>query len=256
MNLDDITAMILTFNEEANIVRTLEALSWASTVLIVDSYSTDHTLELVKQFPNVEVVQRKFDHFADQCNFGLQHIKTSWVLSLDADYVCPASLYSELKSLTLNKVGYRARFRYGIFGHALRASLYPPRTVLYAKEYASYARDGHAHRVQIDGECGELKSAILHDDRKPLCVWLYSQIRYALQEAEKLSSKCDLSWKDRIRKQVLIAPVLTPLYCLFVKGLLFDGRAGLYYTMQRTFAEFMLSLVLLDNMLREHPKNP
>src|SRR5262245_16448781 len=97
--LDQITVLILTFNEAPNIRRTLEKLTWAKEILIVDSFSTDETLEIAKTFSQTRVVQRKFDTFAGQCNFGLGQVKTEWVLSLDADYVLSDDLNRELARL-------------------------------------------------------------------------------------------------------------------------------------------------------------
>jgi glycosyltransferase involved in cell wall biosynthesis len=252
MDLDQVTPLILTYNEESNIAHTLKAISWARSIIVVDSYSTDSTLQILSGFPNVTVIQRSFDHFADQCNFGISNINTKWVLSLDADYICSDSLAKEIINLNDSNSGYRASFQYGVYGKALRASLYPPRTVLYEREKAHYIRDGHAHRVQIQGKIGDLASTILHDDRKPLTHWVQSQTKYAEHEAIKLTdtNNSNLGWKDRIRKTPLLAPLLTFFYCLFVKGLILDGRAGLHYTMQRVFAELILSLTILDQKLR------
>src|SRR5271165_4085026 len=91
--------MILTFNEEANIGRTLDKLTWAQKILIIDSGSTDHTLEIVGRYPQTVVIQRDFDTAALQCNFGLSHVKSEWVLSLDADYVLSDELISEIAAL-------------------------------------------------------------------------------------------------------------------------------------------------------------
>ena len=95
MDLRKITPLILTYDEEANIGRTLERLTWAEQILVIDSYSTDATLDILDEYPQVEVVQRSFDNFASQCNFGLQHICTEWILSLDADYVLSDELVDE-----------------------------------------------------------------------------------------------------------------------------------------------------------------
>ncbi len=137
--LTEITPLILTFNEAPNIRRTLEKLTWAKEILVVDSFSTDETLEIVKSFPQTRIVQRKFDTFAGQCNFGLGEIKTEWVLSLDADYVLSDDLNREIAQLKSENdiAGYRAGFTFLIYGHRLRASLYPPRTVLYRKSAAT-----------------------------------------------------------------------------------------------------------------------
>src|SRR5688572_30281874 len=177
----DLTALIITFNERENIERTLGALAWVENILLVDSFSTDDTLALAKAArPDVKVVQRAFDSFAGQCNFGLAQIDTSWVLSLDADYVLTPELVQELKRLELREeiAGYAAQFRYCIFGRPLRSTIYPPRTVLYRRDRARYENEGHGHRVRINGLVEPLRGKIDHDDRKPLSRWLRSQDSY------------------------------------------------------------------------------
>jgi glycosyltransferase involved in cell wall biosynthesis len=252
--LNEITPMILTFNEEANIGRTLDKLTWAQKILIIDSGSTDHTLEIVNRYSQAVAIQRKFDTAALQCNFGLAHVKSEWILSLDADYVMSDELISEIAALRPNSQvqGFRARFVYRIFGRSLQASLYPSRAVLYRKSNARYVDEGHTQRVQIDGETANLIHAIYHDDRKPISRWFSSQARYASLEASHLLSRdgSALGSVDRIRLLIVVAPVLTFFYVLFIKLCLFDGWAGWYYTLQRVCAEIMLSIELLDRRLR------
>ncbi len=255
--LAEITPLILTFNEAPNIQRTLEKLTWAKEILVVDSFSTDETLEIVKSFPQTRIVQRKFDTFAGQCNFGLSEIKTEWVLSLDADYVLSDDLNREIAQLkSENSIsGYRTGFTFLIYGHRLRASLYPLRTVLYRKSAASYRDEGHGHRVQINGDIVDLRATVYHDDRKPLERWLAEQNKYALIEAKALSSTPPekLNFPDRIRRRIFLAPILIFFYTLFVKGVVLDGWPGWFYVFQRTVAEAILSLRLLQMKL-ETPK--
>ncbi len=230
----------------------LERLRWAQRVLIIDSFSTDSTLEIVREFPNTCVIQRDFDHFADQCNFGLKHVSTVWTLSLDADYICPEFLSEEIRELSEECGGYRSTFRYCVYGSPLRATLYPPRLVLYRTAAACYVRDGHAHKVVVSGQERTLRCVIDHDDRKPLGRWLESQSAYVSLEADKLTAPDSgpLGWKDRLRLQIAFAPFLTAVYCLFWRLLILDGRAGLFYTLQRVYAELLLSLELLDRKLK------
>lgn len=249
--LAQITPLILTYNEAPNLARTLEQLKWASQVLVVDSFSTDRTLEIARTFPNVRIIQRKFDSFASQCNFGLEHLTTAWVLSLDADYVLTPEFIAELRSLDLSAStcsGYTARFRYCVYGRPLRGTLYPPRTVLYRRDKAHYIDDGHAHRVQIDGKVGQLRSFIDHDDRKNLSRWLASQDKYMVLEVRKLLNAplSQLSRTDRIRRRKTLAPLLALVYCLFWKQLILDGWPGWYYTLQRVLAETLLSIHLIE----------
>jgi glycosyltransferase involved in cell wall biosynthesis len=269
-----ITPLILTFNEAPNIRRTLEKVAWAMEILIVDSFSTDETLEIVKDFPQARIVQRKFDTFAGQCNFGVEQIKTEWVLSLDADYVLSEELNRELVGMKpdVGIAGYRAAFTYCVYGKPLRATLYPPRTVLYRKALARYHDEGHGHRVQINGSVVSLQGKILHDDRKPLERWFSEQIKYANREAEFLgkaesgkqrtedrqkgevsnqwSVVSGLTWPDRIRQKIILAPFLIFFYTLFGKGLILDGWPGWFYVFQRTLAEMILSLKLLEQKLK------
>lgn len=252
-----VTPMILTFNEAPNIGRTLEKLAWAADIVVVDSGSTDGTLDILSAHPAVRVVHRRFDDFASQCNFGLQQVRTEWALSLDADYVLSDDLIGEMSSLdpAPGTAGFAARFTYCVHGRPLRASLYPPRTVLYRRSLANYQADGHGHKVRIDGPVSVLSSPILHDDRKPLERWFGEQIRYAGAEAAKLSSAnpADLNRADRIRRMIWCAPLLVPAYVLLAKGLILDGWPGWFYTLQRTLSEIMLSLRLLEKRLERKP---
>lgn len=78
--LAQLTPLLLTYNEEPNIDRTLGGLGWARRIVVIDSGSSDRTLELLAAYSQVEVLTRSFDSFANQCNFGLQHIDTPWML--------------------------------------------------------------------------------------------------------------------------------------------------------------------------------
>ena len=202
--LEKITPLILTFNEAPNINRTLERLSWAKTIVVVDSYSTDKTLEILHLYPQVQIFQREFDSFASQCNYGLKQIKTEWVLSIDADYVLSNELIDELKALSEEAQvnSYLVGFKYCVFGKPLRGTLYPPRKVLYRREKAVYQEDGHAHRVYVEGTTSSLSSYIYHDDRKSLDTWLKAQSRYMVIETKKLleTPASELSFGDRLRK--------------------------------------------------------
>jgi glycosyltransferase involved in cell wall biosynthesis len=255
-NSDRITPLILTFNEAPNIARNLEMLRWAKRIVVIDSFSTDETLAILAQFPQVEVFQQKFVSFAAQCNFGLQHIDTEWVMSLDADYILDKTFVAMLLKTPLDAThtaAYFARFKYAIFGKPVRGSMYPPRKVLYVRNRAHYVNDGHGHAVQIDGKVGTLDGFIVHDDRKSFSHWLASQDRYLQKEAEKLQKTPfnQLKWTDKLRWFIVPAPFFAFFYCLILKGGAFDGKYGWHYTMQRVLAEILLSIRLTEARLSE-----
>ena len=253
--LDRVTPLILTFNEAPNIGRTLDRLTWAQDVVVVDSYSTDDTLDIVGRYPNSRVFQRRFDDHAQQWNFGLLEtaITTEWVLALDADYILTEDFLREVRVLMPDDdvAGYRVKFKYCVGGQPLRAAVYPPVAVLNRRAGAEYVRDGHTQRIQLTGRVLDLNSPIHHDDRKPLQHWLHAQTRYMQLEADKLRSRrfTELAIQDKVRKLIFIAPLAMFLFCMIVKGNFLDGRAGLFYALQRTVAEGILSLYLLQAIL-------
>lgn len=248
--MNALTPLILTYNEQENIGRTLAALVWVSEVVIVDSFSTDNTLKIAAAaHPNVRIVQRRFDSHTAQWNFGVDQVQTPWVLSLDADYEVSAELAKEIQGLSGTEAvaGYSARFEYRVFGRPLRASVYPPRTVLFRKNRARYRDDGHTQTLHTEGLVQTLSGVIYHDDRKPLSRWLQSQDRYMRIEAPHLlAAKPDeLKRQDRLRLRATWAPLVMFVYLLFGKRLILNGWPGWFYVLQRTLAEAMLALRII-----------
>ena len=249
--LAEITPVILTYNEAANIGRSLECLTWAREAVIVDSGSTDDTLAIAGRFPNARVVHHAFDSHSRQWRFATAEtgVTSSWILRLDADYMMVPALRDEIAALKPDAAtaAYQIAFTYCIEGRPLRASLYPPQPVLFRRGREAFAEDGHTEKLCIDGPVVPLRHRLLHDDRKPLEHWLQSQSRYQMAEAEKLATRpwAELSWPDRLRCTRVLGPIAVAIHCLFVKGLILDGTAGLSYTAQRMTADMILSLYLL-----------
>jgi glycosyltransferase involved in cell wall biosynthesis len=249
--LADITPVILTYNEAPNIGRSLDRLGWARDVVIVDSGSTDETLAIAARYPNARVVQRPFDSHANQWRFAVEEtgIASDWVLRLDADYMLEPDLREEIAALRPDEAtaAFEIAFTYCIEGRKLRASLYPTLPVLFRRGHARFVDDGHTEKLSIEGATRRLANRLLHDDRKSLERWLQSQSRYQAIEAAKLTTRpwAELSWADRLRLTRVLGPPVVLVHCLFVKGLIFDGSAGLIYTGQRVMADIILSMHLL-----------
>jgi glycosyltransferase involved in cell wall biosynthesis len=255
--LDRITPIVLTLNEAANIGAALERLRWAPEVVVVDSFSTDETLAIVARYPNARAVQRKFDTLAKQWSYGLEEtgIRSEWVMRLDADFRVSEALVAEMAALDPpdDVAAYSTDFRYCIHGRRLRGSLYPRSIRLLRRVRARFYQDGHTEEVAVEGRVLPLAGHIEHDDRKPLERFFMSQVRYMRDEEIKLAAAklASLDLPDRLRRLRYLGPFLVLPYCLFAKGLILDGRAGFYYSLQRTIAEMMLSLYLIDRDLRE-----
>ncbi len=279
MSCVPLTALILTHNEKENIGRTISALPAVDEIVLVDSESTDETVSIALSLnPRIRVLSRAFDSHTKQWNFGLDQVRTEWVLTLDADYELSSELRAEITALNPPEDvnGYEAEFIYRIYGHSLRASSYPPRVVLFRVKQARYADDGHTQKLWVKDGTGELKppsrlrddgttgqrdqrigrlnGKIYHDDRKPVSQWIQAQDRYAILEAKHLIEignrkseigNVPLSIQDRLRLKIFFAAPTMFLYLFFWRGLILDGWAGWFYVAQRTIAELLLSIRLL-----------
>lgn len=252
-------ALILTKDEEPNLKRVLDKLTWLDKVVILDSYSTDATLKIAASYPNVVVHQRKFDTHAIQWNFGLSLLNSKWVLSLDSDYVLTNDFIRETINIvkTSVKSAYSTGFKFLVFGRSLAGDNTTPRDVLFRASKCAYFDDGHTQRLKVDGEIGFFKHQILHDDRKSLSRWLKNQDGYAIKESKKLihSDSSDLSFSSKIRKNRILAPFIVFFYCLFYKRLIFNGWEGWHYTLQRTMVEMLLALRLIEDEKLKEPEN-
>jgi glycosyltransferase involved in cell wall biosynthesis len=246
--LDRITPLILTRNEEANIGRTLAQLAWAREVIVVDSLSSDATVAIARQFPNVRLIERVFDSHAAQWAFGAAQVVTGWVLTLDADYYVPEAFVREIANLDPppDVSGYEASFTYAINGRPLRATLYTPRVVLLRKGAFEFWQDGHTQRVRVPGRIVRMRTRLIHDDRKNLRRFVERQRVYMRREAEKLRATPwrRLPLSGRIRKLRVVSPFLILPYVLLAKGAILDGSAGLRYAYERFLAEWILSIEL------------
>lgn len=252
--LESITPVILTFNEAPNIARTLGALGWARDIVVVDSGSTDETLAILASDPRIRVFHRAFDTHAGQWRHAVEEtgIASDWILRLDADYQVTPALRDELAALVppAEIAAYRVDFGYAIFGRRLSASLYPSNTVLFRRGRAQVFDKGHTEGWRIDGPVDQLKGEIIHDDWKPMRGWVGSQVRYMERELPHLKAD-PRPLKHRIRLAPPLMPVAMFLYTLFGKGLIFNGRAGIFYALQRLLAETTLALMVLEDRMRE-----
>ena len=224
--LDQITPLILTYNELPNIERTLAKLAWAKRIVVIDSFSTDGTLDILRRDPRVAVFTHEFVDFAGQCNFGLTQIESAWVLSLDADYELSDELLDELRTLVPGEAtaGYRARFVYRIHGRPLRGTPVSAENnpLSQGSRLLSAGRACAPGPASMAMSCRCAASSIMTTERT-LSRWLAAQQRYAADEADYLLNGADagrpLARADRVRLMGWPAPIAVLLYVLFVKAL-------------------------------------
>ena len=247
-----ISVLLLTLNEEQNLPRCLKAVSWAEDVLVLDSFSTDRTVEIARQ-AGARVLQRRFDDFASQRNFGLQHggLKHDWVLHLDADEVVTPELKAELLKVVkaADKDAYRVASKMIFQDRWLKYSgMFPTYQVrLGRKDQLAFAQVGHGQRETLPAErVGTLQEALLHYSfSKGMEDWLARHRRYAGDEAAHFVNQLagqSVDWRglfgEGVRRRralkhlAFYLPARPAFRFLYMYGLrlgFLDGRPGLEY---------------------------
>lgn len=189
---DGLAAVILTLNEARHIVDCIHNLRFADWVLVLDSFSTDHTVELAKS-AGAEVLQRPFENYADQRNAALDVVggRAGWVLFVDADERVTPELADEIRQAIQRAeyAGYRIpRYNY-IFGKLTRgAGWYPDhQTRLLKVGAARYDPARKVHEiVQLDGTLGTLNHHFIHYNYETAAQFVEKQRKYTAYEARIL----------------------------------------------------------------------
>lgn len=198
----DLTAIILTYNEEKNIEHCINSIKGiAKRIVVIDSFSTDKTVELAEQL-GAEVFQHEFVNQAKQYIYGVEvaDIKTKWIFRIDADERLTVESAKEIEQIcnkneNTDVNGIVVRFKVNFMGKELRhGGIYPFRKLLIYKNGKAYMEDRNMdeHIVLAEGRSVELKKDSLHCDYKDLSAWIDKHNKYASREVEDYykSLKC------------------------------------------------------------------
>lgn len=190
----DLTAIILTYNEEKNISYCIESIkNVAKRIVVVDSFSTDNTITIAKAM-GAEVFQHEWINYAKQYMYGEKaaDIKTKWVLRLDADERLTEESAKELEQICLandntDVNGIIVRFKVNFMGRDLKhGGIYPLRTLRVYKRDKAYIEDRSMdeHLVLTEGRSVEMKNDCIHCDYKNIGVWIDKHNKYSAREVE------------------------------------------------------------------------
>lgn len=187
-----ISVIILTWNEELNLPKCLKSIAHlADEIFIVDSYSTDKTLEIAKQY-NAHTTQREFKNQADQFNWALDNlkIKNEWILRLDADEVITPELEKEILQTMPNVAddisGFYIKRKVYFMGRWIRHGAYYPTWILrlFRKGRArSENREMDEHIVLLNGKSANLENDFIDENLQPLSWWIDRYNKYSTREA-------------------------------------------------------------------------
>jgi glycosyltransferase involved in cell wall biosynthesis len=269
-----ISVLILTLNEEVNLEACLQSVRWSDDITVFDSYSSDRTLEIARDF-GARVLQRRFDNERDHRTASLRlGFKHPWVFNPDADEIATPELIEEMQAVVADQsrpeVAYRMRGKTMFLGRWLKhSSLYPTWMCrLFQPQAVAFERSINLH-YKIDGPEGRLNGHYLHYTfNKGLTAWIEKHNRYSLLEAEetlKSLRRGQMPWRDLFtlnpvrRRRALkelsfrlpCRPTLRFLYMYLLRRGFLDGRAGFTYCRLLALYEYLIAVKLKELQLRE-----
>jgi len=234
-----VTATIITVNEERNIARAVESLRCCDEILILDSGSTDRTVELAENL-GARVVEAGWRGYAGQKNWAAEQATYDWILSLDADEALSESLEAEI--LALKKAGPRfdgytmPRMANYLGRWILHSGWYPDRKVrLYHRAKAKWVGDFVHESVVVDGKVGHLESNILHFTCESLSEHVKTMDRYTTLAAQELVARKE---KVSLGRLILHPPWTFAKSYLLQRGFQ-DGLEGLIIAYMAAFYTFL-----------------
>jgi len=221
-----LTAILISYNEELDLPRALASLAEiADEIILVDSGSTDRTVEIAKSF-GARNYTRKLDNFAEQKNYAASLSSHDWVLSIDCDNELSPELRSSLllwKQQIPDKNGYEILLFTNYLGGWIRHSGWYPeyKLLLYSRNKGKFASAIH-ERVQVEGPAGRLRGHLFHYTIRSLAEHRAKLDAMSTLAAEELFAQGRKSWRAAM---ILAAPWTIAQRLVFQLGIL-DGRRG------------------------------
>lgn len=230
---------ILCKNEGPNIQKCIEALlRCGMKIVVLDSGSTDGTLETAQQYP-VAIKRYRYTNHCDAYNEITTSETDPHCGILDADMELFPALGEEIERLAPTTDVLIAPIRMYVDGLPLdRGSLCPPKAIVFRAGKAYFQSAGHGERLIAGAKTVHTQTSLIHNDLKSYSAYLSTQARYADAFIER-SSKGSLTWRDKIRLNSPLLILIVPLYSLFVKGGILSYK-GWIYALDRMIAESVM----------------
>ena len=268
-----VSVIILIYNEEIHLERLLKNIAdWADEIFIVDSFSTDKTLEIAKKY-GVKIVQHKFENQAKQFNWALDNleIKNDWILRLDADEYLTSELKDEitekLKNIPKNINGFYIKRRVYFMSRWIKHGGYYPTWLLrlFKKGKArSEQRTMDEHIILLEGKSGKLKNDFIDDNKKNLEWWVAKHNNYSTREvisrmsgvrrqvsSVKLGGQAGRKrWLKQnlyLRLPLFFRALLYFIYRYFIRLGFLDGKEGLiFHFLQGFWHQFLIDAKIYE----------
>ena len=271
---EDVTAIVLTYNEEKHIERCILSINkFVKRIIIIDSFSTDNTLKIVKKY-NIETLQNKFVNQSKQLNWGLNNsnIKTEWILRIDADEILTKSLIKKvsenLKDYSPNISGITVNRKLIFFGKKIDfGGFFPHKTLRVWKNGKGKCEDAWVdEHVITDGKVIHINEDIIDENLNNLNWWINKHKSYAIREAINFLltkknledndlkinnlgqfSKKKLKFEIYYKLPVFLRPLLLFLYSYFFRLGLLNGWQGLvFHSLQGFWFRFLVDIKIKE----------
>ena len=233
-----LSVVIICFNEEAILGKCLSAVQWADEIVVLDSFSTDRSLQIARHYTN-RVFQNVWQGYAKQKTLALSYASHPWVLSLDADEVVSPELAREIQSLLAREpavAGYRVPRMAFYLGRFLRHCWYPDLKMrLFRKELGRWSEHDVHESLLLDGPAGKLEHPLLHYSFASIQDHLGTIQQYTTLAAQSLAR----SGRAFSLARLLGSPLFMFLQQYIGKRGFLDGIPGLVASVLSAFHEFV-----------------
>jgi glycosyltransferase involved in cell wall biosynthesis len=247
-----VSAIVVCFNEEKNIGRCLESLRWCDEIVVVDSFSTDTTVEICKQFTD-RVLQRTWAGYRDQKAFAHSQATKEWVILVDSDERVPAALQDEIREALRKDGGMYAGYAIPRLVFYLkrwwrRGGWYPDYDVrLFRRDRATWGGNDPHEKILVDGRVRKLQQPLHH--------FTYRDIADHLERINRFTSVSARELKRDGRRARLSDALLRPAARFFSSYVLkrgfMEGFAGFYVAVTAAVYVFLKYAKLWELNLEE-----
>ena len=247
-----ISAIVVCFNEEKRIAACLESLRWCDEIIVVDSFSTDRTVEICRQFTD-KIIQRRWPGYREQKAFAHTQATNDWVLSVDADERVTAELRDEIRQALKNDGGTYAGYAVPRLVCYLkrwwwRGGWYPEYNIrLFRRDRAVWGGFEPHNKVIVSGKIRRL--------RHPLHHFSYRNIEDHLERINRYTSIAALELRQHNQRWRLADALLRPAVRFFrsyvLKRGFMEGFAGFYIAVSAAVYVFLKYAKLWELELEE-----
>ncbi|MBI2712369.1 MAG: glycosyltransferase family 2 protein [Bdellovibrio sp.] len=249
-----LSVTIITLNEESKIAKAIQSVSWADDILIVDSGSSDRTLEIAKQ-NGARVLVNPWTGYGQQKNFAQSHAKFPWVLNIDADEWVSKDLASEIRahldSLSTEPVhptGFQIPRKTFYLGRWIKHGGWYPNYLhrLTHRDFAKWTEPEVHEKLEVHGETVRLKNPLNHDAFDTIADQILTNLKFA-----RLGSK-DLVWRGQQPSifKLLFKPLWKFIETFFLKRGFLDGLPGFIISINAAHSMFLKYAFLFEKKIR------